>query len=592
MFVLDGPEQAAAFYPLMCRFGYTVHAVVSGAERGLSGSTLEKTLKDTGCGRRVVVHDLDVMVSAEEGTSATEVAMGIARLVRVLRPRALFHVLRDQPLSHALETMADNEKITAIGLPADDVVHALWISDLPLEALEQWHTPDINLVVITDRRPHSLSRLLQSAERSFYLGDKVNLVVHLEQSSDPVTRMLVNNFPWRHGKKILRHRMRKGGLMPAIIESWYPKHINDYAVILEDDVEVSPLFYVWSKYSILQYRYTHAVDDQLRRTMYGVSLYSPRSLELHPPGRRPFHPDNVLLNHYPPRMPYVSQVPCSWGAVYFPEHWREFHEYLTIRLMDMNQDKLLNVTVPQSRSARWKKSWKKYFIELVYLRAYVMLYPNFQEFESFSTNHLETGTHVKTTAKRLNSINAFLVPLMQRDTILAQLPNHRLPEYDDLPVLDLWGYLKTHDELDETAAQWHTRISTCPRTTGTFDPKDLLCPFPPPEEPVPEPPKKPKKIKTAYAVEPIEYVTMYYNTHGSQQAKEELVAIDHNNDDDLPGPINVARMPSAPDDGSNLWDDHWLDLLSELDLMNQLYTRMNPEDLRDVLAADAELDLD
>ncbi|KAI8140001.1 hypothetical protein BJV82DRAFT_520809 [Fennellomyces sp. T-0311] len=581
VFVVDGSEQAATFYPLMCRFGYTVHAVVSGAERGLSGATLEHTLGKTGCGDRVVVHDLDIPVSADEGTVAAEIGLGLARLVRAIRPRVLLYIQRNHPLSPALEAMAGNEKLVAIGLPLNDVSHALWISDLPLEALEQWHTPDINLVVITDRRPHSLSRLLASAERSYYLGDKVNLVLHLEQSSDAVTRMLVNSFPWQHGKKIIRHRIRKGGLMPAIIESWYPKHNDDYAVLLEDDVEVSPLFYVWAKYSILKYRYTQTVDDRLRRMMYGVSLYSPRSLELHPAGRRPFHPDNVLLNHYPPRMPYVSQVPCSWGAVYFPEHWREFHEYLTIRLMDLGQDKLLNVTVPQSRSARWKKSWKKYFIELVYLRAYVMLYPNFQEFESFSTNHLETGTHVKTTVKRLNAINAFLVPLMQRDTILAQLPDHRLPEYDDLPVLDLWGYLRTHDELDETAANWHARVSTCPRAPGNFDPQDILCPFPPPEVPVPEPPKKPKKIRTVYAVEPIEYVTMYYkNSDGSMPFNKEM-----------PIPIDVASMASEPDDGSNLWDDHWLDLLNELDLMNQLYyNRMNPPDLQDMLMADAELD--
>ncbi|KAI7858957.1 hypothetical protein BDC45DRAFT_433565 [Circinella umbellata] len=600
LFILDGPDQATAFYPLMCRFGYIIHVIVSGSERGLSGTILRNTLKQTGCDRHVIVHDLNLMAVPGEGDEdifAMEMGLRVTRLTRVLRPRATFYIQRDnQPLPRALIMMADNEGIVAIGLPADDIIHALWISDLSFDALEQWHTPDINLVVITDRRPHSLSRLLQSSDRSFYLGDKVNLVVHMEQSSDSVTRMLVGNFPWHHGKKVLRHRIRKGGLMPAIIESWYPKHNDDYAVILEDDVSLSPLFYVWAKYSILRYRYSNnnndsGDDDRLRQMMFGVSLYSPRSLELHPAGRRPFHPDNVLLNHYPPRMPYVSQIPCSWGAVYFPEHWREFHEYLTIRLMDINQDRLLNITVPKSRSERWKKSWKKYFIELVYLRGYVMLYPNFQDFESFSTNHLETGTHVKTNAKRLSAINAFLVPLMQRDTILAQLPNHRLPNYDDLPVLDLWGYLRTQDELDETASQWHTRISTCPRKTGTFDPQDILCPFQS-DEAIPEPPKKPKKIKTVYAVEPIEYVTMYYNTHQQkqQQLQEEV------NDEYLPQPIDVAVMPSEPDNGSNVWDDHWLDVLNDLVYMNELYNRVNThysnEDLRDILTADAELDLD
>ncbi|KAI9310464.1 hypothetical protein BX666DRAFT_1869556 [Dichotomocladium elegans] len=474
---------------------------------------------------------------------------------------------------------------TPIGLPIGDIQHALWIANLPTDALQHWHTPDINLVVITDRRPHALSRLFASAERSHYLGDKVNLVVNLEQSSDRTTRMLVNSFSWRHGDKVLRHRIRKGGLMPAIIESWYPKGDDDYAVILEDDVEVSPLFYVWAKYSILQYRYHRMGNPELeefRKRLYGVSLYSPRNLELHPAGRRPFHPDNVLLNMYPPRMPYVSQVPCSWGAVYFPEHWREFHEYLTIRLMDLNQDRRLNVTVPNSRSARWKKSWKKYYIELVFLRAYVMLYPNFQEFESFSTNHLETGTHVKSTTKRMSAISSFLVPLMQRDTILSQLPNQRLPDYAGLPVLDLWGYLQTHDTLDETAAEWHAQVSACKRRPGHYDPQDILCPFetPPPAEPV-----RPKRVKFKYAIEPLEYV---YTT------RKDVVY-----DPDLDGPkaIDVATMSSEPDDGSILWDDADIDFIRGLPWTNQLYNPVvsfdqRRDDLQDLLRADAELDFD
>lgn len=444
----------------------------------------------------------------------------------------------------------------------------------------EWHRPEIKLVIITDRRPHALSRLFQSADRSYYLGDKIDLVVHLEQSSDAATRMLVNGLKWRHGTKILRHRIRKGGLMPAIVESWYPASDDEYAVLLEDDVEVSPLFYVWAKYSILQYRYHQSKEnDDLRQRLYGVSLYSPRNLELHPAGRRPFHPDHVLVNHFPPRMPYVSQVPCSWGAVYFPEHWREFHQYLTARLADLDQPpKRLNITVPDSRSERWKKSWKKYFIELVYLRAYVMLYPNFQEFESFSTNHLETGTHVKSTTKRNNAIHSFLVPLMQRDTILAQLPNHRLPsEFQDLPVLDLWGYLRTHDALDTTAAQWHARVSTCERQQKNFDASDLLCPFSTP--PTPDP-VRPKKVKVVYAVEPIEYVKA-----SNQQDK-----IMYDPEEEGPVPINVATMPSEPDDGSIRWDDAQLALVDDLMWINQLYDQSTG--LQDILAADAELDLE
>jgi hypothetical protein len=335
--------------------------------------------------------------------------------------------------------------------------------------------------VITDQRPKSLSRLLESTNNAYYLGDsQVELVIHMEQSADSLTRDMAQSFKFRHGNKKVRHRIRKGGLMPAIVESWYPSDNHNYGVLLEDDIELSPLFYAWSKYNILKYRYTSQERQVAYGHIYGVSLYSPRNLELLPEGRRPFDPEPVLeQGGYSKRAPYATQIPCSWGAVYFPEHWREFHTYLTERIAKEENDwkGYYNITVPGSRSERWKKSWKKYFIELVYLRAYVMVYPNFDQFESFSTNHLEFGTHVQSNGRTKSKLDQFQVPLMQHDTILEQLPNGNLPAFNQMPVMDLWGRIKTMEELDRVGDDWHQQVSTCERVTGTYDPSDLLCPF-------------------------------------------------------------------------------------------------------------------
>lgn len=80
-------------------------------------------------------------------------------------------------------------------------------------------------------------------------------------------------------------------------------------------------------------------------------------------GRRPFDPRAVLQSlGKDPSSPYLSQVPCSWGAVYFPQAWREFHSYLVHRLAITP----VSVLVPL-RSNSWSRSWKRYFNELVYL---------------------------------------------------------------------------------------------------------------------------------------------------------------------------------------------------------------------------------
>ncbi|CAO3669459.1 unnamed protein product [Rhizopus stolonifer] len=553
MVVVTSASQLISFYPLLCQFKhYPIHLALLGAD--LNQQRTEQVLAETDCpfAENIQVHQPDIQ-----------------SLEKMIKDTSL--LIRAQEEHSILDRLIVEKDV--ISLPTKEIPHALWIPDLSIQALKNWNKIDIKLVIITDRRPHSLSRLLQSSSKSYFLGDKVDLMIHMEQSSDRATRMLVNSFVWKQGVKFLRHRIKKGGLMPAIVESWYPSHNDEYAVLLEDDIEVSPLFYVWSKYAILKYRY--GASKEAYRLMYGISLYSPRNLELVPAGRVPFDPNQVLRS-YAPQMPYASQIPCSWGAVYFPEHWREFHAYLVRRLQDLQLPKTSDVRVirvPHSRSDKWKKSWKKYFIELVYLRAYVMLYPNFDRFEAFSTNHVEFGTHVK-SEKRQSVIGTFMVPLMQRDTILSQLPSGKLPHFEDLPILDLWGKLETHQNLDAIASRFHEHVSTCERKVGSFDPRDLFCVVDGPADPpqvFPMSPKKPKQpVLTREVVQPIEYK---YRTQYTKQEEEE------SKDQELgPKPIDVAQLP-AVEDKSKGKDDELIDLENDLDTLNRIYYQLNPQQL-------------
>lgn len=76
----------------------------------------------------------------------------------------------------------------------------------------------------------------------------------MEQSTDQETLKMVDAFVWPHGSVFTHHRIIPAGLMPAIVESWYPHSNHSYGALLEDDVEVSPLFYAWVKMCLLHYR--------------------------------------------------------------------------------------------------------------------------------------------------------------------------------------------------------------------------------------------------------------------------------------------------------------------------------------------------
>ncbi|CAE6441131.1 unnamed protein product [Rhizoctonia solani] len=376
----------------------------------------------------------------------------------------------------------------AIYLHDRDLESSEWLSMLTAEEWRAWDKPAIELAVITHDRPWSLRRLLDSVKQAHYFGDTVNVVINLEQTSDQETRQIAEEFTMEPtgGHVFVRHRIVYAGLMTAVVESWYPHGNHSYGVMLEDDVELSPLFYAWIKFCILRYRYGTPLRDASQ--LYGISLYQPKVAELHMQGRRPFSARDIfaMANIKHPHTPYLSQVPCSWGAVYFPEHWREFRQYLSLRLSE-HVIPTTDIVVPNLRSNRWSRSWKKFFNEMVYLQGYVSLYPNYDYFVSLSTNHLEVGEHVPANIDQEKQRQYFL-PLMQEPEVanrhpgkergvkLLDLPLSNLPKWANLPVLDLWGNISSLGKLRNVGLERRMNMSVCQPDEMEASALEYLCP--------------------------------------------------------------------------------------------------------------------
>ncbi|KAI8451036.1 hypothetical protein BY996DRAFT_7333978 [Phakopsora pachyrhizi] len=397
------------------------------------------------------------------------------------------------------QNLLGRKTLVLIELPLEEVEEVDWILGLNLEGLRNWHKPKIEISVITNDRPKSLNRLLRSLKRSNYFGDRVNLVINMEQTSDPRTRAMVSRFDWDKGTKTVRQRIILGGLLPAVIESWYPSSPHDsYGVLLEDDTEVSVQFYGWLKFAVLSYRYSGNGDNSI----YGVSLYQPQFNELNPEGRRPFNASALIysIGREPVTLAYASQVPCSWGALFFPEFWTSFQRFLTFRLADRLGSLRLEdpIVAAPIRSNRWPKSWKKYMIEWVYLRGSRMIYPNYRDGstgrpKSLSTNHLEPGTHVRVKnqmdgtgsildflsfnsngndrsgEKRLERLRrGFEVELMETGfSLLDGLgERRRLPIRGELINIDLWGELTSSEEMKDRGWIGSRSLEIC---SGHYD---------------------------------------------------------------------------------------------------------------------------
>ncbi|RIA88647.1 hypothetical protein C1645_233443 [Glomus cerebriforme] len=486
MIILDGIYQEKYFRTLYCKLSLTrnnsISIITTGNDRGLNASELRKIIKNEKslCGH-IDVYDLDIN---NNNNIRSQIYKGVGHMIEYLRPEILIYAkVTKNSIFQGISSSIEGFIVTTIKLPLEEIefITELMI-DLPFSALKKWNEPKIQLQIITQNRPDSLSRLINSLNTSYYFGDdNISLTVNMDRGADPVTMEFCLKFLWNHGSKNVRHRVVQGGLLPAVMESYYPNDYNDYGILLEDDVEVSPFYYLWIKYTILKYRY--GPDKHLSQRLFGISLYGQRQMELHIIGRRPYDPESIFHGtKFPDRSPYLSQVPCSWGAVYFPEIWREFHDFLVERLDDETKYHLQDIIIPNSRSSfKWKKSWKKYLIELIYLRGYVMLYPNFKNFTSFSTNHAEIGIHIHRKKDKPDPVTIFGVPLMKEFTLYDELPNNHLTDFTDLPVTDLWGNLTTFNDLINRGINLHNQISQCPPHFKkdddllNFSTKDILC---------------------------------------------------------------------------------------------------------------------
>lgn len=312
----------------------------------------------------------------------------------------------------------------------------------------------ISVNIITQNRVNSLTRLLNSLKDAYYLGDEVPISFNMDSRVDKSTLKLVKSFDWPHGPKILRRRIIQGGLIRAVSESWYPSSDDDFGLLLEDDIEVSPYYYLWIKYALLAYHY----DPQVSLPeLSSISLYTPRLVEV--VKERPKWNATEYFKHIHPNTPYLHQLPCSWGAVFFPKQWREFYVYMNMRFTE--DAKKNPVQIPKSRTNGWQASWKKFLIDMMYLRGYVSLYPNFPNQMSFSTNHMEPGAHIsaKDNVVHHNKTD-FEVPLL-KDDFRNYLPNGKMPPASKLPSLNLFNQAVSLKGLKSAGSKLRQDVINC-----------------------------------------------------------------------------------------------------------------------------------
>lgn len=467
LFYAHSLDEVQALSPLLEKFRSTVgrkaYIVVSGGRFCPCEETADalKWPSIVCKERRFKIFDLNVG-AVQGGVSNSDIPVvqtvysSLKGLIKIHNPTLLVTVDDIDPtVKNALKMSTENTTVVFVALPRASIPYTLWMADLRPTALPYWNKMKISVNIITQNRVNSLQRLLKSLQSAFYLGDDISISFNIDSKVDSDTLNEIGpNFQWPHGPKTIRRRIIQGGLIRAVSESWYPASDDDFGLLLEDDIEVSPYYYLWIKYALLSYHYDPLVTLP---ELSSISLYTPKLVEV--VKERPRWNPHEYFAKIHPNTPYLHQLPCSWGAVFFPKQWREFYTYMNQRFTE--DAKSNPVQIPKSRTNGWQASWKKFLIDMMYLRGYVTLYPNFPSQASFSTNHMEPGAHISAKDNVVRHDKSdFEVPLMEVD-FTKLLPGGKLPPVSKLPVVNLFNQAISMKGMKVAGAKLRQDVLSC-----------------------------------------------------------------------------------------------------------------------------------
>ncbi len=233
------------------------------------------------------------------------------------------------------------------------------------------------IIVVAYNRVGSLLRLLDSLANAYYPeGVDVPLIISVDKSGSTAVEDIARNFEWAHGEKTVRTHEANLGLKKHVLECGDISKDYDGVIILEDDLYVSPSFYMYTLEAFRAVR--------MEKKIGGISLYSHR-LNVH--AREPFEAiDDGYDNYY-------MQFASSWGQAFTADQWGGFKEWYEQHC----EEDVAADNVPPNVSSWSDKSWLKYYIKYLIDTDRYFLYPRV----SFTTNFGDEGEHMGSEASDL-----------------------------------------------------------------------------------------------------------------------------------------------------------------------------------------------
>ena len=406
--------------------------------------------------------------------------------------------------------------------------HSADYSICPPSSFDSSLRPHFTLLIkiLSYTRAQSLERLLHSLAAAEYGTDRVHLDISIDkpaQSTDAASTTstssrynssvyeaereaharvvnLSSRFEWPHGTKQWRIHDTHVGLVGQWLGAWLPAAHDDstFVLMLEDDMEVSSVYYQWLKAAICKYYFE---PQQFDPHLYGISLQNQRHVVGHnkklqqavqaetkrrraqqvQQQQREAEAAEALLSLNTSSTPqsaanetastaaisidmadivdmrgklagsavYRYQLVGTWGLLLFPQHWRAFVSWYrekSQQLASSSSSSGFSPCVPFLESSVWwarrpAAVWSQWLIRYTFERGWYCLYSHWDDDdEALAINHRERGENYRQAQgpdnKRL--VSSLSSSGSSGGEGSGQLYQQRLPRLSSTPLFDFY----------------------------------------------------------------------------------------------------------------------------------------------------------
>ncbi|CAG5163559.1 uncharacterized protein ALTATR162_LOCUS6498 [Alternaria atra] len=401
LFAMSSLKSASTLLPMVCEMSQWNRNHVHAAFMGREDIPVEDLLEINGIDKAkcpAIWHDArpDYVEYSTDVRAETAVMGAMQHINGFLHPQAAIiddSISEDQFFVRGMRTKTGVLKMPLIEVPKDRSEDFAWVSRLDAGSLRHWHDPTVDILIQVPPDSSSVLRLLRSIKDADYSGLKPpRITIELPAELDISVKEHIESFKWPpHNenpmagsglsirRRILSHRHNQEDSAIRFLELFYPTNtINSHVLLLSPQAQLSPQYFHFVKYALLEYKYsTYGAEDN--EHLMGMSLELPSVLldgktKLDLPSTADMHTDRYKKLHSGAKsVPFMWQAPSSHATLLLGDKWAELHSFLGNRVVKHQQStkstsrgKLVSETLP---------AWTEYMLEFMRARGYSLLYP-------------------------------------------------------------------------------------------------------------------------------------------------------------------------------------------------------------------------